>query len=167
MPWISWSSVVYWLGHPNIMQAMAGSNPIRNPLLPAKAVDSQPAVSRSRYVYNWLVSWHIWGVRIRTGKLPWQWGLAKLPCSEHAVTVISPQLETKTKSQYQRYPQTKSLFQHSRLSILISVGWSHFSVQYMMLLPPETIWKKYWKSRILSKPTLGLYLCKPRKYLRK
>ena len=34
---------------------------IRNPLLPAKAVDPQPA-------YNWLVSWHVWGVRIRTGK---------------------------------------------------------------------------------------------------
>ena len=40
----------------------------RNPLLPAKAVDRQPTVSRSTHVYNWLVSWHIWGVRIRTGK---------------------------------------------------------------------------------------------------
>ena len=41
---------------------------IRNPLLLAKAVDPQPAVSHSIIAYNWLVSWHVWGVRIRTGK---------------------------------------------------------------------------------------------------
>ena len=40
----------------------------RNPLLLAKAVHRQPPVSRSTYAYNWLVSWHMWGVRIRTGK---------------------------------------------------------------------------------------------------
>ena len=35
-----------------------------------------------------------------------RWGLAKLPCSEHAVTVMSPQLKTKnlqfTESKYSR-----------------------------------------------------------------
>jgi len=27
-----------------------------------------PLMSRSIIAYNWLVSWHVWGVRIRTGK---------------------------------------------------------------------------------------------------
>ena len=29
-------------------------------------MDPQPAVSHSIIAYNWLVSWHVWGVRIRT-----------------------------------------------------------------------------------------------------
>ena len=52
---------------------------IRNPLLPAKAVDRQPAVSPS-------------GLELAAAG---QWGLAKLPSSEHGVTVMSPQLKRK------------------------------------------------------------------------
>ena len=38
------SPVVYWLGHPTLVRVMAGSHPIRNPLLLAKAVVRQPSL---------------------------------------------------------------------------------------------------------------------------
>ena len=74
-------------------------------------MDRQPAVSRSSYAYNWLVSWHIWGVRIRTGKLPWQWGMAKPPCSEHAMKVITARqnrFKQKVLSKAPDYPNLQS-----------------------------------------------------------
>ena len=46
--------VVYWLGHPTLVRAMAGSNPIRNPLLPAKAVDRQPSDDRFERTTRWV-----------------------------------------------------------------------------------------------------------------
>ena len=50
------SPVVYWLGHPTLVPAMAGLNPIRNPLLPAKAVDHQPSL-------------HLFGMNLWIGNL--------------------------------------------------------------------------------------------------
>ena len=38
------SPVVYLLGHPTLERTISVSNPIRNPLLPAKAVDRQPSL---------------------------------------------------------------------------------------------------------------------------
>jgi len=61
---IGQSPVVYWLGHPTLVRAMAGSNPIRNPLLPAKAVERQlsddrfertPTGFRTLMVLNYVV----------------------------------------------------------------------------------------------------------------
>ena len=69
---------------------------IRNPLLSAKPVDPQPAVSRSIIAYNWLVSWHVWGVRNRTGSHWWvRFGKASLFGARRDSNVSSVKNQTK------------------------------------------------------------------------
>ena len=99
------SPVVYWSRRLTSVWKFGGSNPVLgecfwandlnkwsgNPLLLATAVDPQRAVSRSIIAYNWLVSWHAWGVRITTGKTL---GLGKASLIGARVTVMCPQLKT-------------------------------------------------------------------------
>ena len=52
-----------------------------------------------------------------------QWGLAKLPCSEHAVTVMSPQLKTKTKTKgFDVHEQcVPNFFSMTKLSLIMPI----------------------------------------------
>ena len=61
---LNWFPVVYWLGHPTLVQVMASSNLIRIPLLSAKAVDRQPShlslIEPWKSKVMWIVQWSLW-----------------------------------------------------------------------------------------------------------
>ena len=70
--------VVYWSWHLPSRWNYAGLNPTlgecfwakddQKPTTPSKSCGSSTRHVPLNIWYNWLVSWHIWGVRIRTGK---------------------------------------------------------------------------------------------------
>ena len=76
------SPVVYWSRRLTSVWKFGGSNPVLGECFWANDLNKwsgthysrrklwilNPLMSRSIIAYNWLVSWHVWGVRIRTGK---------------------------------------------------------------------------------------------------
>ena len=86
---IPWSIPLWSTGHDNclsngrtqfrIQRSASAFEPrmIRNSLPPSKSCGSStPHVPPNYIAYNWLVSWHVWGVRIRTGSC-WSVGFGK------------------------------------------------------------------------------------------
>ena len=134
---------------------------IRNPLLPAKAVDPQPAVSRSIIAYNWLVSWHIWGVRIRTGSC-WSvgFGKASLIGARRDSNVSSVKNQWTKCSSQGGFPTSKwqCLLWRSRSRFCIANGWKPWVwlalskiVQKVRKFFPQKHWRNLTKGTTLRK----------------
>ena len=115
--------MVYWLGHPTLVQVMVGSNPIRNPLLPAKAVDRQPSDDCFERTTRWvpcadgiklqsLRSVRFWTSLVRKNchnisraiELCWQLAIGKASLFGAGLDIsMSRQLKTKKSSQCETF----------------------------------------------------------------